>query len=63
LIVAKAPTPTNPPSANGRYSVQLSKAFKRRGFTYKPGLDITVSEAVLGEMQAEGVVANVVAAD
>lgn len=61
--MAKAPTPSNPPSESGRYSVELSKSFTRRGFTYKPGLAITVSEAVLTEMQAEGIVANVVAAD
>lgn len=60
--MAKAPTPL-PPSESGRYKVRLSKSFPRRGFTYKPGLDITVSAAILEEMQAEGVVENVIAAD
>lgn len=61
--MAKAPTPANPPSDTGRYKVRLSRAFERRKFTYKPGLEIEVSAALLEEMQAEGVVQHVIAAD
>lgn len=52
-----------PPSETGRFKVRLSRAFERRKFTYKPGLEIVVSAALLEEMQAEGVVEHVVAAD
>jgi hypothetical protein len=48
-------------SKSGRYKVELVRAFPRRGFIYKPGQDNTVSQAILDEMIAEGVVESVVA--
>ncbi len=50
-------------SKTGRYSVELSAAFPRNGFTYKPGRDITVTQTVLDDMIAAEVVTSVVAAD
>lgn len=48
---------------SGRYSVELTKSFERRGFIYKPGTKITVTEAILDEMIAGEVVGNVFPAE
>jgi len=50
----KAPSP-----AASFHLVELSASFKRRGFTYRPGVRIRVNAALLQEMQEAGVVANV----
>ena len=49
-------------SKSGYYKVKLSRAFPHEGFTYSPGHDgITVNEAILKAMIADGVVTSVAA--
>ena len=49
----KAPLP-----AADFHLVELSACFKRRGFTYRPGIRIRVNAALFQEMQEAGVVEN-----
>lgn len=50
--------PAYPQSESGYWSVKLSKSFTDQGFTYKPGMAITVNEDILKKMLEDKAVAG-----